>query len=97
LLAYAWLFKHHAMIITRPTPKVTFAVRNVCPLHLVRYSPLEGGLMSNNKEPHEKMPGENPDGTYHFNPGNMAGKTPGDPKQTASNRGEDVPDEKPAE
>ena len=53
--------------------------------------------MSNNKEPHEKKPGENPDGTYHFNPGNMAGKTPGDPKQTASNRGEDIPDEKPTD
>ena len=33
----------------------------------------------NNKNPNEKQPGENLDGKYHFNPGNMAGKKPGDP------------------
>jgi hypothetical protein len=42
----------------------------------------------NNKNPNVKQPGENPDGKYHFNPGNMAGKKPGDAKQTDENRGE---------
>jgi hypothetical protein len=32
--------------------------------------------MANNKNPNEKQPGENPDGKYHYNPGNMAGKKP---------------------
>jgi len=56
--------------------------------------------MSNNKNPSEKLPGENPEGKFHFNPGNMAGKTPGDPEQTAENRdepNESVPKEKPAD
>ena len=43
--------------------------------------------MTNNKNPTEKQPGENPDGKYHFNPGNMAGKTPEDAEQTDENRG----------
>jgi hypothetical protein len=29
---------------------------------------------SNNKNPNEKQPGEKPEGTYHFNPGNQSGK-----------------------
>jgi hypothetical protein len=44
-------------------------------------------LMANNKNPDEKQPGENPEGKYHFNPGNMAGKKPADEKKTAENRG----------
>jgi hypothetical protein len=43
--------------------------------------------MANNKESNEKQPGENPQGKYHYNPGNMAGKQPGNAKQTAENRG----------
>jgi hypothetical protein len=53
--------------------------------------------MANNKNPNEKQPGENPEGKYHFNPGNMAGKKPGDAEQADENRG--VPhehQEKPA-
>ena len=42
--------------------------------------------MANDKEPNVKQPGKNPDGD-HFNPGNMAGKGPGDTEQTAKNRG----------
>lgn len=42
--------------------------------------------MANNKNPNEKQPGENSEGKYHFNPGNMAGKKPGDAKQTDENR-----------
>ena len=40
----------------------------------------------NNKNPNAKQPGENPDGKYHFNPGNMAGKKPGDARQNDENR-----------
>ena len=45
-------------------------------------------LMAENKKPSEKQPGENPEGKYHFNPGNMAGKKPEDAEQTTKNRGE---------
>jgi hypothetical protein len=44
------------------------------------------GTMANNKKPDKKQPGENPEGKYHYNPGNMAGKTPGDAEQTDDNR-----------
>lgn len=37
--------------------------------------------MANNKNPNEKQPGENPEGKFHYNPGNMAGKTPEDSKE----------------
>ena len=42
--------------------------------------------MANNKDAKEKQPGENPEGKFHFNPGNMAGKKPGDAEQTGKNR-----------
>jgi hypothetical protein len=32
--------------------------------------------MANNKDIEEKVPGENPEGKFHYNPGNMAGKKP---------------------
>ena len=35
---------------------------------------------NNNKNPNEKRPGEKPEGTYHFNPGNQSGKTKSVPK-----------------
>ena len=54
--------------------------------------------MANNKNPNEKQPGENPEGKFHFNSGNMAWKKPGDPEQTAENRdGAHEPKEKRAE
>lgn len=31
--------------------------------------------MADNKDPHEKQPGEKQEGKYHYNPGNMSGKT----------------------
>jgi hypothetical protein len=31
--------------------------------------------MADNKDPKQKQPGEKPPGKYHFNPGNMSGKT----------------------
>jgi hypothetical protein len=40
-----------------------------------------------NKNPNEKQPGKKPEGKYHFNPGNMAGKKPGDAEQSKENRG----------
>jgi hypothetical protein len=52
--------------------------------------------MANNKSPDEKPPGENPEGTFHFNPGNMAGKTPGDAKQSSENRGTSLEEEERA-
>jgi hypothetical protein len=33
--------------------------------------------MGNNKNPSEKQPGEKEPGTFHYNPGNMSGKTIG--------------------
>jgi hypothetical protein len=53
------------------------------PFKVVTLTPKES-LMADNKDPSEKQPGENPEGTYHFNPGNMAGKKP----KTAENRDE---------
>ena len=56
--------------------------------------------MANNNNPNEKQPRENPEGKYHFNPGNMAGKKRGDAEQTAENRGrphKPKPTEKPAD
>jgi hypothetical protein len=44
--------------------------------------------MADSKKTKEKQPGETPEGKYHFNPGNMAGKKPKDEEQTAENRGE---------
>lgn len=31
--------------------------------------------MANNKNPNQKQPGEKEPGTFHYNPGNMSGKT----------------------
>jgi hypothetical protein len=31
--------------------------------------------VANNKNPSEKRPGEKPEGKFHFNPGNMSGKS----------------------
>jgi hypothetical protein len=33
--------------------------------------------MANNKNPNQKQPGEKAPGTFHYNPGNMSGKTIG--------------------
>jgi hypothetical protein len=47
--------------------------------------------LANNKNPDEKQPGEHPDGKFHYNPGNMAGKKPGDAESTEENRGDISP------
>jgi hypothetical protein len=33
--------------------------------------------VGNNKDPNQKQPGEKEPGKYHYNPGNMSGKTIG--------------------
>ena len=40
--------------------------------------------VGNNKNPNEKQPGEKEPGTFHYNPGNMSGKTAGVIKKTES-------------
>ena len=49
-------------------------------------TPSKGLLVADNKDSNVKQPSENPDGD-HFNPGNMAGKGPGDTDQPTKNRG----------
>lgn len=38
--------------------------------------------MGNNKNPNQKQPGEKEAGTFHYNPGNMSGKTIGATKDS---------------
>ena len=42
----------------------------------------------NTRNPNVKQPGENPEGTFHYNPGNMAGKKPGDNLKLVVYRGD---------
>jgi hypothetical protein len=47
----------------------------------VAVCPMESPMAeNNNKNPNEKQPGEKPEGTYHFNPGNQSGKSKAVPK-----------------
>jgi hypothetical protein len=39
--------------------------------------------VANNKNPNERRPGEKEPGTFHYNPGNMSGKTVGSHKDDA--------------
>jgi hypothetical protein len=39
--------------------------------------------MGNNKDPKKARPGEKQPGKFHFNPGNMSGKTIGNPDRRA--------------
>ena len=41
--------------------------------------------MANNKDPNQKQPGEKEPGKYHYNPGNMSGKTVDSGKPSLSN------------
>jgi hypothetical protein len=47
---------------------------------------------NNNKNPNDKQPGEKPEGTYHFNPGNQSGKGKAVPKDRPepSNNGDAI-------
>ncbi len=42
----------------------------------------------NFKDPHEKQPGEKKPGKFHYNPGNMSGKTVEIGKEAAEKEGE---------
>jgi hypothetical protein len=37
----------------------------------------QGASVENNKDPNQKQPGEKEPGTFHYNPGNMSGKSIG--------------------
>ena len=41
----------------------------------VTVSASKESAMGNNKNPNKKRPGEKEPGTFHYNPGNMSGKT----------------------
>lgn len=42
--------------------------------------------MTNNKRLNQKQPGEKEPGKFHFNPGNMSGKTKGSSKRKPSDQ-----------
>jgi hypothetical protein len=44
--------------------------------------------VANNKNPNEKQPGENEDGKFHYNPGNMSGKKAGEEASEKKNHGD---------
>src|ERR1700744_1517878 len=48
----------------------------------------KGSPMSNNRDPEKKLPGEKPEGKFHYNPGNMSGKKIGEDKKTSENTAE---------
>lgn len=58
-------------------------------------------MRDNDKQPEEKHPpGEQPPGKFHYNPGNMAGKTVNDvtpPKGERTNTDRSIPDTDKAE
>lgn len=49
--------------------------------------------MANNNNPNEKQPGEKAEGKYHYNPGNMSGKT----AEKSEKETDESPDELPRE
>jgi hypothetical protein len=55
--------------------------------------------VGNSKNPNEKQPGEKEPGTFHYNPGNMSGKTIGtdknEPKQSDDERAHSSDDDRP--
>jgi hypothetical protein len=49
--------------------------------------------VANNKNPNQRQPGEKEPGTFHYNPGNMSGKT-GDKDKDGSEPGPERNDRK---
>jgi hypothetical protein len=47
--------------------------------------------VTNNKDPNQKQPGEKEPGTFHYNPGNMSGKTIGTNKDESEQSNADRP------
>jgi hypothetical protein len=45
--------------------------------------------MANNKNPTQKQPGEKAPGKFHYNPGNMSGKTIGSRKDESEQQADD--------
>jgi hypothetical protein len=45
--------------------------------------------MANNKNPTQKQPGEKEPGKFHYNPGNMSGKTIGRRKDESEQQADD--------
>ena len=45
--------------------------------------------MDNNKDPNQKRPGEKEPGKFHYNPGNMSGKTIGTNKEESEQSNDD--------
>ena len=52
--------------------------------------------MTNNKNPSQKQPGEKEPGTFHYNPGNMSGKTIGTNEDKSNQSDAKHPDTKPS-
>jgi hypothetical protein len=53
--------------------------------------------VANNKNPNLRQPGEKEPGTFHYNPGNMSGKTIGTkPEQQSDADKRDSPNEQPS-
>jgi hypothetical protein len=50
--------------------------------------------VTNNKNPNEKQPGEKEPGTFHYNPGNMSGKTIGTNKDESEQSTAERPQDK---
>jgi hypothetical protein len=51
--------------------------------------------VSNNKNPNQQQPGEKEEGTFHYNPGNMSGKTIGSGKKDADRQQANAGKEQP--
>jgi hypothetical protein len=51
--------------------------------------------MANNKNSNQKQPGEKEPGTFHYNPGNMSGKSIGTSKDESEKAGADKLDRPP--
>jgi hypothetical protein len=54
------------------------------------------GSLGNNKNPNQKQPGEKEPGTFHYNPGNMSGKSIGSGKDEVEHETDAKQDKKPA-
>jgi hypothetical protein len=53
--------------------------------------------VGNNKNPNEKQPGEKEPGKFHYNPGNMSGKTIGTNKDESEQSNADGIDSRPGQ
>jgi hypothetical protein len=87
--------------LIKPLAEYTVSLeRNLSSAPLLPCYPMESSMAdNNNKNPNEKQPGEKPEGTYHFNPGNQSGKSktiPEDRPEPGNNRDAKETREKPS-